>query len=80
LILTGASVASDKCSLKDKEREQARDAFKSMLPPFPATPRCANCHGAINIFDENTKHPGGPMEFLLAAAVRGPVIVFPHEV
>lgn len=59
ISITGTSVAADKCTLDSTKRAQARDAFNRMLPVL-RHPRCANCHGAMNVFDENTTHPDGP--------------------
>lgn len=48
------------CSVDQAGQQKAATAFRKVLSVL-RHPRCANCHGAINVYDEATTHPGGAM-------------------
>ena len=48
------------CSVDQASKQKASTAFRKVLSVL-RHPRCANCHGAINVYDEATTHPGGVM-------------------
>ncbi len=56
----GAAWAQGTCPLPISEQRDAITAFRALVPVFQH-PRCANCHGALNVFVENTVHEGGFM-------------------
>ncbi len=52
--------AEDTCNLNIADRARAAVAFDQMLSVF-RHPRCANCHGALNVYEADTAHPPGSM-------------------
>jgi hypothetical protein len=59
-VVFAVPARSDECPLPPAERQQAAGAFRQVLSVL-RHPRCANCHGAMNVYDETTAHPGGAM-------------------
>jgi len=57
-MTTTDSAVANVCELDNNSRRQAASAFKAMLNVL-RHPRCLNCHGAMNVYEENTSHPGG---------------------
>jgi len=52
--------AAEPCSIPEKQRPKIASALKKVIEVL-RHPRCANCHGLINVFDPNTTHRGGSM-------------------
>jgi hypothetical protein len=49
------------CTVPDSKLQEAQQAFSEVTKVF-RTPRCINCHGAVNPFVKNTIHAGGRLE------------------
>jgi hypothetical protein len=58
-IIVAAPADAGECPVSPPERQEAASAFRQVLAL--RHPRCANCHGAMNVYEENTAHPGGAM-------------------
>ncbi len=46
------------CPLSDEQTQKSIDAFAKLVPTYHH-PRCERCHGALDVFAENTPHGGG---------------------
>jgi len=52
------AVSAQECDLPEESKTAAAEAFNDILSVL-RHPRCANCHGALNLYEPNPKHPGG---------------------